>query len=61
MQRYFAVDKVQCEKTIRRYGDAQRNLSLALNLWNNLAQNTGNPEFKKNAEAVQNMLNQFKK
>lgn len=53
--------QVQCEKTIRRYGDAQRNLSLALNLWNNLAQNTGNPEFKKNAEAVQNMLNQFKK
>ncbi|GEM_PF-1550086 len=53
--------QVQCEKTIRRYGEAQRNLSMALNLWNNLAQNTGNPEFKKNAEAVQNMLNSFKK
>ncbi len=53
--------QVQCEKTIRRYGDAQRNLSLALNLWSNLAQNTGNPEFKKNAEAVQGLLNSLKK
>lgn len=53
--------QVQCEDSIRRFGDAQRNLSMALNLWNNLAQNTGNPEFKKNAESVQNLLNQIKK
>lgn len=53
--------QVQCENSIRRFGDAQRNLSLALNLWTNLAQNTGNPEFKKNAEAVQKMLNSIKK
>lgn len=53
--------QVQCENSIRRFGDAQRNLSLALNLWTNLAQNTGNPEFKKNAEAVQKMLNSIKR
>lgn len=53
--------QVQCENSIRRFGDAQRNLSLALNLWSNLAQNTGNPEFKKNAEAVQNMLKSLKR
>ena len=53
--------QVQCENSIRRFGDAQRNLSLALNLWTNLAQNTGNPEFKKNAEAVQNMLKSLKR
>lgn len=53
--------QVQCEKTIRRFGDATRNLQTALNLWNMMAQNTGNPEFKKNAEAVQNMLNSIKK
>lgn len=53
--------QVQCENSIRRFGDAQRNLSLALNLWSNLAQNTGNPEFKKNAEAVQGLLNTLKK
>ena len=53
--------QVQCENSIRRFGDAQRNLTTALNLWSMLAKNTGNPEFKRNAEAVENMLKQFKK
>ena len=53
--------QTQCEDTIRRFGDAQRNLTTALNLWTMLAKNTGNPEFRKNMEAVQNMLNQIKK
>ena len=53
--------QVQCEDSIRRYGDAQRNLTTALNLWSLLAKNTGNAEFKKNADNVQNLLNQIKK
>lgn len=53
--------QVQCEDSLRRFGDAQRNLTMAFNLWSNLANNTKNPEFKKNAESVQNLLNQIKK
>ncbi len=53
--------QVQGDNSIRRFGDAQRNLTTALNLWSMLAKNTNNPEFKKNAENVQNLLNQLKK
>lgn len=49
------------DDSIRRYTDATRNLTVALNLWKNMAQASGNPEFKKNAEAVEQILNKIKK
>lgn len=53
--------QAQCDDKIRRYGDAAKNLDVALKLWNTLAENTKNPEFKKNADVVAQMLSKFKK
>lgn len=51
----------QADPANRRYTDAVRNLEVALKLWSTLAQNTKNPEFQKNAEAVQKMIGQIRK
>ncbi len=53
--------QVQADDSIRRYADATRNLTVAMNLWKSMAQNTGNPELKKNAEAVEQLINKIKK
>ncbi len=53
--------QAQCDDKIRRYGDAVKNLDVALKLWSTLAQNTKNPEFQKNADVVAQMLSKFKK
>lgn len=51
----------QMDPANRKYKDAMRNLDVALKLWSSLAQNTKNPEFQKNAEAVQKMISQIRK
>ncbi len=51
----------QADDNIRRYRDALRNLDVAQKLWSSLAQNTKNPEFQKNAEAVAKMMKQIGK
>ena len=51
----------QADDNIRRYRDALRNLDVAQKLWSSLAQNTKNPEFQKNAEAVAKMIKQIGK
>jgi len=51
----------QMDNAVRRYTDALRNLDVANRLWSSLAQNTHNPEFQKNAEAVQQMIAKIKK
>ena len=51
----------QADDNIRRYRDALRNLDVAQKLWSSLAQNTKNPEFQKNAEAVAKMMKQLGK
>ena len=51
----------QADDNIRRYSDALRNLDVAQKLWSSLAQNTKNPEFQKNAEAVAKMMKQIRK
>ena len=51
----------QADDNIRRYRDALRNLDVAQKLWSSLAQNTKNPEFQKNAEAVSKMIKQIGK
>lgn len=51
----------QMDKTLRRYQDALRNLDVAKKLWSSLAQNTKNPEFQKNADAVEQMIKQIRK
>jgi len=53
--------QAQCDDKIRRYGDAVKNLDVAQKLWTTLAQNTKNPEFQKNADAVAQLLDKFKK
>lgn len=53
--------QAQCDSKIRRFGDAARNLDTALKLWTSLAQNTKNPEYQKNAEAIDKMLKQIRK
>ena len=53
--------QTQADNAIRRYKDAVLNLETALRLWKALAENTKNPQFKQNAEAVQQMLSQLKK
>lgn len=53
--------QVQSDAKIRRFGDAVRNLEVALKLWQTMAQNTGNPELKKNAEFVEQLIKKFKK
>ena len=49
----------QADPANRRFKDALRNLGVAQKLWESLAQNTRNPEFKKNAEAVAKMMQQI--
>ena len=51
----------QADDNIRRYRDALRNLDVAQKLWSSLAQNTKNPEFQKNADAVAKMMKQIGK
>jgi len=51
----------QIDPANRRFKDGVRNLEVALKLWSSLAQNTKNPDFQKNAEAVQKMLGQLKR
>lgn len=51
----------QADKSLRLYKDALRNLDVAQKLWSSLAQNTKNPEFKKNADAVETMIKQIRK
>lgn len=51
----------QADNNIRRYQDAMRNLDIAQKLWASLAQNTKNPEFQKNADAVAKMMKQIGK
>ena len=51
----------QADNNIRRYQDALRNLDIAQKLWASLAQNTKNPEFQKNADAVAKMMKQIGK
>ncbi|MBR5069438.1 MAG: hypothetical protein IKX25_08540 [Bacteroidales bacterium] len=51
----------QADNNIRRYKDALRNLDVAQKLWSTLAQNTKNEEFKKNADAVAQMIKQLGK
>lgn len=53
--------QAQANPKIRRFGDAVRNLETAHRLWKSLADTTHNPEYQKNAEAVANMIQQFKK
>lgn len=53
--------QVQADAKIRRITDAVRNLQMALKLWQSLAQNTKNPDYQKNAETVQKLLNQIKR
>lgn len=52
--------QIEADKQIRRYKDAVRNLELAYRLWSNLAENTKQEEFRKNAEAVATLLKQIK-
>lgn len=49
----------QADPANRRYKDALRNLGVAKQLWESMAQNTHNPEFQKNAEAVAKMISQL--
>lgn len=51
----------QADNANRKYRDALRNLDVAQKLWSSLAQNTKNPEFQKNAEAVEKMIKQIRK
>ncbi|MBR5717291.1 MAG: hypothetical protein IKX59_11950 [Bacteroidales bacterium] len=51
----------QADNNIRRYKDALRNLDVAQKLWSTLANNTKNPEFQKNADAVAKMIKQLGK
>jgi hypothetical protein len=51
----------QADNNIRQYRDAMRNLDVAQKLWSSLAQNTKNPEFQKNADAVAKMMKQIGK
>jgi len=51
----------QADNALRRYHDALRNLDVAQKLWTSLAQNTKNPDFQKNAEAVAKMIKQIGK
>ena len=53
--------EIQSDRSIRRYKDAAHNLDVAYKLWKALADNTKNEQFQKNAEAVQNMINNLKK
>ena len=52
--------EIQSDRSIRRYKDAAHNLEVAYKLWKALADNTKNEQFQKNAEAVQNMINNLK-
>ena len=49
----------QADPANRRYKDALRNLGVAKQLWESMAKNTHNPEFQKNAEAVNKMIQQI--
>jgi len=53
--------QAQSNPKIRRYGDAVRNLETAQRLWKSLADTTKNPEYQKNADAVEKMISQIKK
>lgn len=53
--------QVQADDSIRRYEDATRNLNVAVNLWKTMAHNTGSSEFKKNADALQQLIDKIKK
>ena len=53
--------QVQADDSVRRYADATRTLGVALNLWKSMAQNTGSTEFKKNADAVEALIEKIKK
>ena len=49
----------QCQMELRQFKDARRNLGVAKQLWESLANTTKNPDFQKNAEAVNQMLNKL--
>ena len=53
--------QAQTDEKIKRYSDGLRNLSIAQRLWTSLADNTKNPEFKKNADFVAQLIAKFKK
>ena len=53
--------QVQADDSVRRYADATRNLNVAANLWKGMAQNTKNPDFQKNADAIEQLLAKIKK
>lgn len=53
--------QVQADDSVRRYADATRNLNVAANLWKSMAQNTKNPDFQKNADAIEQLLAKIKK
>lgn len=53
--------EVQADDSVRRYTDATRNLTVAQNLWKSMAQNSGNPQFQKNADALEQMIAKIKK
>lgn len=57
---YTKCGQVQADDAIRQYSDAKKNLEAALNLWNSLAQNTHNPEFKNNADLCSQILGKIK-
>ena len=52
--------QIQSDNAIRRFKDAIKNLETAYQLWKALADNTKNPQLQKNAESVQQMLQQLK-
>lgn len=51
----------QADNALRLFKDALRNLDVAQKLWSSLAQNTKNPEFKKNADTVETLIKQIRK
>jgi len=53
--------QAQANPKIRRFGDAVRNLEQAQRLWKSLADTTKNPEYQKNADAVEKMIKQIRK
>lgn len=53
--------QIQADKSIRRYKDAIHNLETAHKIWQTIADNTKSEQFKKNADAVMQMINQLKK
>lgn len=53
--------QIQADSAIRRFADAIKHLTAAQNLWTSLAENTKNPDFKKNADTCAQIIAQIKK